>query len=66
LFVEISERSVTLSGVEVLNLLGQEITTEAHNDANRISIDTQRLQPGVYLLELNLNDQRVIKRFIKQ
>lgn len=65
LFIEITEPNLNIENISVKNLLGQPLHTEWQHSGNRISLNTANLPEGVYLLDLQLDGQRVVKRFIK-
>ncbi|GAB1448254.1 MAG: T9SS type A sorting domain-containing protein [Bacteroidia bacterium] len=59
----------TLKQLSVYNAMGQEITVPSSYDsyANQVSLNTESLTPGVYLIKVSDNQNRLFEsRFIKQ
>lgn len=65
LYVESKNSSMIVSDVVVRNMLGQLTDVASTNGTSRTLIETRNLTPGIYLVEFNLNEHRVVKRFMK-
>lgn len=65
LFIESNNSSMIVSDVVVRNMLGQQTDVVSTNGTNRTFIETRNLTPGVYLVEFNLDEHRVVKQFVK-
>lgn len=65
-YVEVVGGSMNIRNLTVMNMLGQSFELTQGYSANRLMVKTSGLEPGVYLLDLMLDDQRVVKRFVKQ
>jgi hypothetical protein len=61
-----TEGTVTLKAI---TLLGQSVMAEQSYDLQKgystLSLDTKGLQGGLYLLEINYNDNKIYRRFLK-
>ena len=66
LYVELSKRIEGITNLEVRDVLGKEIQTIISRTENRISVETSGLNNGLYLLDINTNQGRIVKRFVKQ
>jgi hypothetical protein len=54
------------SGVfRIINLMGEEILTGKFNQSG-ISVDVSSFTPGVYLLILEMDSQRITKKIVRQ
>ncbi|WP_020529929.1 CBM35 domain-containing protein [Flexithrix dorotheae] len=56
-------------GIRVLNLVGQEVKIfemEKSQKASRYQLDLKGLQNGIYIVELNMGENRIINRVIVQ
>lgn len=56
----------TLDGLSIKNVLGQTVEAPYAQTNNRVIIETSSLQDGMYLIEMTLGSERVIKRFVKK
>jgi hypothetical protein len=66
LFVELSGELERVDDLEVQNVLGQPVGVASAVSSNRMVVDTEALESGVYFLRLVVNGNQVVKRFIKQ
>lgn len=65
LSVDASASNESIKNLKVLNALGQEVWNGPNTSPNRVTIQTDLLEPGIYLLDLMLGEHRIVKRFIK-
>ncbi len=54
------------SNVKMMNLAGQEICNFSHISENKLEIVTQKLQPGIYFVEINKGSAKAIKKVMVQ
>jgi hypothetical protein len=56
--------------IHIINVLGQLITTittgKNYNNENKISIPTDNLQSGIYLIRINTEENYITRKFIKK
>lgn len=64
-FVKISDERIQLENLVVRNLMGQELDVPWQRNNTTNLLQTDHLKQGLYLIELQINGQRVVKRFTK-
>ena len=55
-----------IRSVEVVDMLGRAVHLTAERDDNGVSLSVSDLPSGIYLLRLNINNQTITRKFIKQ
>lgn len=65
LFVRAEGKENVISDIRVFNLLGEELNVRMVKNNSQFIIDTENLNAGIYLLNIMVNDHRVVKRFVK-
>jgi aminopeptidase N len=63
--VEIMGLRQMSKNVEVQDVAGKVLNTSTYRK-NRFILNTGKLNPGVYLIEIRYNDSRIVRKFIKQ
>ncbi len=66
MYVEVEGLKSTITDVGVLSLLGQQVAVTVMNQGNRLLLTTEKLETGIYLLDMQIEDHRVVKRFVKR
>ena len=64
LYLELEEMNMVRSLV-LRNMLGEDVPTSFSMSGNRATIDTEKLEAGMYFIELTIGPDRVAKRFVK-
>ncbi|MFM1876874.1 MAG: hypothetical protein RL266_2611 [Bacteroidota bacterium] len=65
LFVRIEGRGHAISSIRIYNLLGEELNVEKMISHSQVVLQTKNLLSGIYIVDLVVNDHRVVKKFIK-
>jgi len=65
LSIDARESNESIKKLKILNTLGQEVWQVPSTSTNRVTIQTELLVPGIYLLDLMLGEHRIVKRFVK-
>lgn len=53
------------SNIEILNTLGQKIMSKNINDTNDLTLDVYSLSNGIYFIRMNVDNENIVLRFIK-
>ena len=62
------DKGKQLKQIEVFNSIGQvqQITYSFLKSGNYVEINTGYLAPGIYFIEMQTEDQRVVKKFVRE
>ena len=52
--------------VKVIDLYGRNVLTSTYHYAHNKELDVSSLAAGTYILQLNLGERRIVKKFSKQ
>ena len=63
--IEVSDKIESINGLRVLDVLGKEIQVNFSSNQSRFILSTENLKPGLYFLQLDVEQGNVVKRFIK-
>jgi len=55
-----------ITQVKIINLLGQQVYSSSFHHHKQITIDVAVLPAGVYIVETDDKENRVLKKFVKQ
>ncbi len=61
-----SERELDLMDIQILNPLGQVISSFLGQSGNKIEVDVSRLKAGYYFLQMNCDGKKITKKFVKE
>jgi hypothetical protein len=63
--IVLSDKVESLNQMSVLDVLGKVVQVNSINGGDKITLSTESLEPGLYFLTLDLDQGKVVKRFIK-
>lgn len=65
--IEIEGENILDVDIALYNILGEVVFSKSNqNIVQRMTIDISSLATGIYLIELNLNGSRVMKKIVKE
>ncbi|MCF8254367.1 MAG: T9SS type A sorting domain-containing protein [Bacteroidia bacterium] len=61
---EVSGEKMHLAEIRIFDIIGNEISLPNQVGQDKVSYSTNGLIPGVYLVQINLNNQKIVKRLL--
>lgn len=65
-YVQLKSSSQSINNVRLLNVVGAEVNAPIVVNGNQLRLATNHLTPGMYMVDVWVNNHRVVKRFVKQ
>ncbi len=62
--IDFANAGANLTSYAIKNSIGQDIATSFTNNGGKITVDVSRLTPGIYFVQIVLDNQKVINHTI--